>query len=242
MDDAALLEFLIADGPRLVAAARSAGWDAPVPGLDWTVREVVVHTGAVHRWAADLVGRALAANETGGSRAFHPDDALTGEPLADWFADAHHLLVDTLNEAPADLRAWTFGGATPPREFWIRRQAHELAVHRADLELAAGTEPDVDDDFAQDGIAELMGMARGRRFAVAQRATVGLDAADGPSWLITFGGERTTGVPSEDLTGTDVTVRGRSADLYLWLWNRRADVMVDGDEAAAALWTRTVRL
>ena len=71
---------------------------------------------------------------------------------------------------------------------------------------------------------------------------MGLDASDGPSWLITLGGERIESVQSDHLAGTDVTVRGLSSDLYLWLWNRPTDAVPDGDAAVAKLWAGSVRV
>jgi hypothetical protein len=126
--------------------------------------------------------------------------------------------------------------------FWSRRQAHETAIHRVDAEGAAGDEVTLfDTTFAQDGIAEIVrGFAARRSNAV--KATLGLDAADGPSWLITFGGERIEADESEDLVGTDVTIRGVSSDLYRWLWNRPSDAVVDGDAEVAAEWSDTVKV
>src|SRR4051812_11569501 len=48
------------EGVRLAAAAAS-DLDADVPPCpQWTVRDVVVHTGGVHRWAASIVRDQLA--------------------------------------------------------------------------------------------------------------------------------------------------------------------------------------
>lgn len=72
----ALLTQITDDAHLLVAAAERAGWDAPVPGLEWDVRTVVTHTGAVLRWAADIVRRAMATTDVPtGTRA---DAVVTG--------------------------------------------------------------------------------------------------------------------------------------------------------------------
>ena len=55
MDVTDLIDHLAADGTLLATAAEHAGWDAPVPNLDWTVRDLVTHVGGVHRWATDIV-------------------------------------------------------------------------------------------------------------------------------------------------------------------------------------------
>jgi uncharacterized protein (TIGR03083 family) len=242
MDVPSLITQLAADGPLLAAAAQRAGWDAPVPATQWTVRDLVTHTGGVHRWAADVVATCSPTTETAAGDAVGsgpPDDE-----LLDWFRDGHAALVTTLRAAPADLRCATFLPADSALHFWARRQAHETAIHRVDAEGAAGGgASEFPVAFAQDGIAEILnGFARRRSNAVARAATIGLDAADGSSWLITLGGERIESVPSDELPPTDVTVRGGSADLYLWLWNRPSAVAVDGDAEVARLWTNAVRV
>lgn len=240
MDVPALLAQLDAEGPLLASAATRAGWDAAVPACpDWTVRDVVLHTGGVHRWAADIVrtrGRSFdtAAGDAVGSG---PAD---GELLA-WFRAGHAELVETLRSAPDDLDCATFLPADSPRHFWARRQAHETAIHRTDVVAAAGEPVEFPAGFAQDGIAEvLFGFAHRRREPAARRVTLALDASDGPSWLVRAGGGR---VEVEQGTGdADARVAGSSSDLYLWVWNRPSAAVVAGDQAAAKLWADTVQV
>jgi len=153
LDDEPLLAHLV-DEARLIADA-FARCDpaAPVPGLDWDAQTVVMHTGAVHRWAADIVARSLGTNETGGSMAFSP--AVADAPrLAVWLDEGVAILISALRNAPASLTCFTFVPGMAPRTFWIRRQAHETAIHRADVEAAAGGPvTSVDASFAQDGLA-----------------------------------------------------------------------------------------
>jgi uncharacterized protein (TIGR03083 family) len=236
-----LISHLSDQGDRLAAAADRAGWDTPVPATDWTVRELVTHVGGVHRWAADIVDTRSVTADTPAGQAVGsgpPDDE-----LLEWYQNGHAALVQTLRDAGDDLECVTFLPADSPRHFWARRQAHETAIHRADAEAAAGDVTPFDAEFAQDGIAELLlGFARRRSSAVPVTAALGLDAADGPSWIVRLGGERTEAERTEDLVGTDVTVRGLSSDLYLWLWNRPTEAVVDGDDAVAAAWARSVRV
>jgi uncharacterized protein (TIGR03083 family) len=236
----ALIAQLAADGPLLIEAADRAGWDAPVPGTEWSVRDLVKHVGGVHRWAADIVDTASPTSDTAAGRAVGsgPGD----DELVEWFTNGHAALVEALRAAPGDLDCFTFLPADSPRHFWARRQAHETAVHRADAQAAAGVVAPFDAAFAQDGIAELLhGFARRRSHAIPQRGVIGLDAADGPSWRIMLGGERIEAACG-DLGGADVTVRGLSSDLYLWLWNRPCDAVLEGDRQVAALWSGTVRV
>jgi uncharacterized protein (TIGR03083 family) len=238
------LAALRAEGRRLVDVVRTADLDAAVPGLEWDVRTVAVHTGAVHRWAADVVHRRLATNETGGSSAFAPAGLSDGD-LPGWLAEGLEALVSTLEAAPADLGCFTFVPDIDARTFWRRRQAHETAVHRADVQAGAGCEVEpVDAAFAQDGLAEVVGaFAREPGFASTRRGTLLLAADDGPAWRVRFGdGPHRVETGAGLAAGAaDAVVSGTSAALYLWAWNRPAPVEVCGREDVVALW-RLVRV
>jgi uncharacterized protein (TIGR03083 family) len=244
VDVAALLDHLAEDGPLLRAAAERAGLDAPVPGLRWNVRELVTHTGGIHRWAADIVATSGHRYDTDAGRAVGtgPADA----ELLDWFAAGHTALVDTLRAASDDLDCTTFLPAPSPRVFWIRRQAHETAVHRADAEAAAGAVTVFAAGFAQDGIGELLqGFAARRANAIDTPATVALVPSDDSApWRVRLGGERIVAEPvaaaPED---ADLTVTGTASELYLWLWNRPSSAAtVTGDDRLAARWAEAVRV
>ncbi len=139
------IDQLAAEGPRLADAAQRAGLDAAVPGCPgWQVRDLVTHVGGVHRWAASIVGGALAGGDDvmGDRVGAGPADPL----LIGWFRDGHRALVQTLRDAPGDLACFTFLPAPSPLAFWARRQAHETAIHRGDAQAAcraAGSFADV---------------------------------------------------------------------------------------------------
>lgn len=130
------VETLDRDGRLLAAAAGKAGVEAKVatcPG--WQVRDLLRHTGMVHRWATAFVAE--------GHTSYHPDGGLPeldGEELLAWFREGHGRLVDTLSAAPPDVECWSFLPAPSPLAFWARRQAHETTVHRVDAESALGGE------------------------------------------------------------------------------------------------------
>src|SRR3954466_13793687 len=212
MDVVSLIDHLSEHGDRLAAAADRAGWDTPVPGTEWDVRVLVTHMGGVHRWAAYIVDPARPTGDTPAGDAVGsgpPDDE-----LLEWYQNGHAALVQTLRAAPPDLKWVPSLPAASPLPFWAGRRAHETAIPRADAEAAAGDVTPFDAVFAQDGIAEILtGFGRRRSNAPSANGTIGLDAADGASWLIKLGGERIEAAPSEDLLGTDVTVRGLSSDL-----------------------------
>ena len=241
LDDDALLDRLVDESRLLSEAWARCDPAAAVPGLEWDARTVVAHTGAVHRWATDVVARRLAVDELGGSAAFPPSTADAGR-LGAWFDEGAAALVEVLAAAPAGLDCFTLIPGAAPRTFWIRRQAHETAIHRADVQAAAGVPVSpVDAAFAQDGLGEIVGaFATESAFAADRPGRLLLDASDGPGWLIVFGGERNV-VTSDGAATADAVVRATSAELYLWAWNRPAPVALTGDPRIVDLW-RTVRV
>ena len=106
--------------------------------------------------------------------------------MTDWLAllqllhhgDDHRNQVATVlsrhGVEPPDLDCWAFLPAPSPLAFWSRRQAHETAIHRADVESALRVRPVYPKEFAADGIDELLLGA----FAAAA-GSEGADSGDG---------------------------------------------------------------
>jgi uncharacterized protein (TIGR03083 family) len=234
------LEHLASDGTALADAAEVAGWDARVAACDWDVGELVRHVGGIHRWAAEIVRTAAASHDVPAAR--EVGNGPTDDALLAWFSAGHAALLETLRAAPEDLECFTFLPAPSALAFWARRQAHETAIHRADAESATGSITPFASAFAQDGIAEMLhGFAARRSMAVAVAGDLVLRPADGsPAWRVQLGGERIMASPCPDgATGGDepgTAVSGTSSDLYLWLWNRPAEVTIQGDGAVARAW------
>jgi uncharacterized protein (TIGR03083 family) len=247
------------EGELLAAAAERAGMAAVVPSCPgWAVRDLLKHTGYVHRWAAGFVTRALARPEGGASEteilSRGPGDA----GLPGWFREGHAALVRAIETADPDLECWSFLGAPSPLAFWARRQAHETAIHRADAEQAAsragpdaaGCGPPFAPGFAADGVDELiMGfLARNIRRGTwaGLGGTLAIHADDGPAgsagWLVS-GGSGAPGV-SQGAGPADCAVTGPAADLYLLLWNRRPAEMprVTGDPGLLAAFGQALNI
>jgi uncharacterized protein (TIGR03083 family) len=230
------LENLDREGRLLAAAAEGAGTDAKVatcPG--WQVRDLVRHTGMVHRWAAAFVAEEHTS--------YHPDGGLPdldGHELLAWFREGHRRLVDTLAGASPDVRCWSFLPAPSPLAFWARRQAHETTVHRVDAESALGGEPTaVATDFAVDGIEELLRgfHARSRsRVRTQEPRVLRVRATDAEAvWTVRLSAQPP--VSGRDEQGdADCELAGPAARIYLALWNRTPFPGVTGDASLAALW------
>lgn len=243
METSRFVEILDAEGQLLAAAAERAGTDAKVPTCPgWQVRDLVLHMGTVHRWAASHVAeRHMSPQHFGGL----PE--LDGSALLTWFREGHRALVDTLASAPPDVECWSFLPAPSPLAFWARRQAHETAVHRVDAESALGTAPTpLAPDFATDGIDELLLGFHARAKSQVRtdeprvlrvRATDRDDAV----WTVRLSSEppaaeRATDSAAQEAQDADCEVTGPAATLYLALWNRQPFPGVSGDQALATLW------
>jgi uncharacterized protein (TIGR03083 family) len=246
-----IVELRIA-GNQLAEAAEVAGLHRLVPTCPlWTVRDLVRHTGSVHRWATTIVREA----RTTPLELTLLDDVPDVE-LIDWFRAGHADLVDALTTAPADLEAWTFLGAPSPSplHFWARRQAHETIIHRVDAEFAAQSVDHreitkVDKFVASDGVEELlMGFVTGRAPKLRNPEEpwiihVHVQGAPG-DWLIHLGDHE----PWIESCGGDIsshTMIGAWAwDMYGVLWNRLPweDAIVTGEESFTDLWRDGVKI
>ncbi|MFE9096865.1 maleylpyruvate isomerase family mycothiol-dependent enzyme [Streptomyces sp. NPDC007264] len=237
METAELIEALEREGRLLATAAEEAGTDATVPTCpEWQVRDLLRHTGMVHRWAAAFVSERHTS--------YHPDGGLPDLDDADlvpWFREGHRHLVDTLSGAEPDVRCWHFLPAPSPLAFWARRQAHETAVHRIDAESARGGTPTgVAPAFAADGIDELLHGFHARsksRVRSEQPRVLRVRATDtdGAVWTVRLSAEPPV-TEAGDTADADCEVTGPVAQLYLSLWNRMPFPHVAGDTSVTDLW------
>ncbi len=215
-DVAALTRCLGGDLARPVAAC---------PG--WDVLALARHLAGVHRWATAAVTEA-----TPGRPPAEPEPA-PGTSVADWFVDGAARLQQVLAETDPDAPCWGMG--PPPRTaaFWLRRQAHETAVHRWDAQDAQGGAGGLDPVLAADGVDEVATIFLPRQVRLGRReplpAPVRLVCSDAATSVVLGEGPPVA------------TVTGRAADLLLVCWGRRdagallaaGALTVTGDSAAA---------
>ena len=138
------LAALRREGELLAVAAERAGMGAAVPSCPgWAVRDLLRHTGYVHRWATGFVAGGLGRPSGGASEAEILGQGPGDAELPGWFRESHAALARALSEAPPDLDCWAFLAAPSPLAFWARRPAPETAIHRVDAEQAAAAgQPD----------------------------------------------------------------------------------------------------
>jgi hypothetical protein len=136
--------------------------------------------------------------------------------------------------------------------FWYRRSAQELTVHRWDFENAVGNPSSIDPALAMDGIDELLfvfGPATGHpQFKGASERFAGngeafrLEPTDFPD-AVTFIAHADR-FEVDDSALPDVTARGTASDLLLFLWGRvpPTGLEVSGDASLLDRWQERVKI
>ncbi|WP_153502876.1 maleylpyruvate isomerase family mycothiol-dependent enzyme [Cumulibacter manganitolerans] len=217
---------------RLTECARRVGPDADVPSCPgWRVGDLLAHLGGVHSWTRGIIA---------GNGPRTPRDEPSGE-LTQWYADQAGALVEALRAADPAAPSWSFGSDRSVG-FWIRRQPHEVEMHRVDVELAGGNAVAYDVELAADGVSEVLDVMVPRRHAdqpAAVGAPIRLVAADTGDWWLLLPSERTGVVDYRHGTGGSapqeaaVTATASASDLVTGLWRRTPSDrwQIDGDRA-----------
>jgi uncharacterized protein (TIGR03083 family) len=212
------LRSLRDDGAALATAA-GRGLDPPVPACEgWTVADLVLHTGMVHRHKLEIVRGRLAQPPDP-----WPPPAPPRAELLGWYRQGLEELATVLEATDPETRVWTFHRPDQSVAFWRRRMAHETAVHRVDAESAHGQPAPVPAPLAVDGIDEVLDV-----FLVpfSEREAVGgggetlhLHATDAEGeWRLRL---LPAGVEVGQGHGqSDATAAGTASDLLLFLWGR----------------------
>ncbi len=241
---ATYLGALEMEGTRMATAAETGGLTTPIPTCPgWTMWDLIRHTGAVHRWATDIV-----ATPRTDEWWVDLDDGPwpADSALIDWFRRGVAGLLEALRAAPSDLECWTFLAAPTPLLMWARRQAHETAIHRLDAETPTGAVSDFDPAFAADGVDELLSChlpRRSPRTPSGQPVIIQVHATgQGGDWFVEAGAGPISTARHGDRA--DCRVEGEAAALYPYLWNRRdtAEVAIGGDAAVMDWWRENVRV
>ena len=211
---------------------RAIDLDTEVPSCpDWTVRDLVVHTGIVHRQKAETV-------RGGWVDGSPPRPDPPGSDLSSWFDAGVLELLDVLSTADLSRPSWTWCNHDHTAKWWARRMAHETTIHAADAVLASGDRPRLDQTLAADGVDEILieMMTDGPPWGTVDPAdrVVAIDIGEEGSagrWVLrtaVFSGTSpTSGTTYEgldtfviDSSTPDATVAGDASTIDLWLWGR----------------------
>ena len=240
MDDEAALDVLRAEAAALAAAA-AEGLDRTVGTYPtWTVADLVVHTGRIHRWVAGIVRDRVTV------RPPQPEivDRLR-DPIA-WFRAGAVEVADTLAATAPDTPVWTFVG-DPTVAFWRRRMALETTIHRWDAQDATGAPGPIMEDVAAAGVTEALEVyvepsLRGAHVG-GSGEVVGLQVPRTElRWVVQLRPDAVAIV--NDGRRADVTVDAPARRLWLFLMSRAGrDVLsVDGSADAVERLERALAL
>lgn len=238
--DAAVMMSILAESPV----------DIEVPSCPgWSLQDLVVHTGIVHRHKTEVL--------RGDWRTESPPQPSGpgGQDLLEWFALGVEDMVAVMGSVDLSEPTWTWCPHDHTRAWWVRRMAHETAIHAADALLAAGETPTLGPALAIDGVDEILDemMVGGPSWGtiVPKPGVVALTAGS-RTWTLGRAGfsgtSPNTGTTYDDLPtlvwsdqAPDTRVVANPSKLDLWLWGRaRLDpVDIVGDPELAA-YVRTV--
>ena len=236
-----------ADAARVAVAASVAPPVPTCPG--WTMTDLVLHLGVVHRMLAPVIaerrtqppqpgdqsGLGLQAEQQGWLPPGRPPaDSPVPGGLIDWFSAGAEALEARFRAASPDESAWSWS-ADHTVGFWQQMQAIEAAVHRWDAERALGAARPLAADLAADAIGQTFERMLPMRRAVTH-APPGTGErylfrrTDGPGeWALCFDGAAAR--IAEQAQSPDVELAGTASDLALFLWHRgdtgRLDVRGD---------------
>jgi uncharacterized protein (TIGR03083 family) len=247
MDLNGYLAVLATEATTLAAAAEEAGLAADVPTCPgWSVADLVLHLGEVHRWAtASVASKVTKLRDV-------PADFLGAVPEAAdtirWFRDGATKLCDTLATADPsiDYAVFLSDPMTPHLLFWARRQTMETSMHRVDAESAAGRCTGFAPDVAVDGIDEFLTgfLPRSRTTLTAdvpRTLQIAPDYSD-RRWTVAIGPELP--VTTRQGSDADCTITGSASDIYLALWNRASldALCISGDRSTIDLLRDNVQI
>jgi uncharacterized protein (TIGR03083 family) len=230
----------VADESARLLATDAAVLGHPIPHIEgWTVGDVIGHTGWVARYATLLQS---ASPEDPPSRAAIPNPPAGSDVLA-WASEAVAGLTEALEHSDPDTIRPSFAGPVPAY-WWVRRMAHELSMHRWDIDSATGTAQPIDAEISVDGIDEIFEVfvpARMRfETLAASGETVHLHSTDegkgAGEWTATLMADKIEWDHSH--SKSDVAVRGTASDLLLMMWSRipATRLEVFGDASLIDRW------
>lgn len=231
MDDDAALDVLRAASDALARCAAQDP-DRSVPTYpNWSVADLVIHTGRIHRWVTAIV-----VNQAT-QRIPQPEFERLPADVIGWFRDGAAAVAAALAATSASTIVWTFAGDGTV-SFWRRRMALETTVHRWDTQRAFGVADPIADDVAAAGVTEALEIYLEPRLRGAQvggdgEVVVLRAVGDTRAWAVRLHSDAIEVVSADH--PAEVRIEGTSADLWLFLMGRirRDGLRVHGPEAAA---------
>lgn len=215
----------------------------------WAMRDLVAHLGRVHHRTIDLVAQSLTDR-------FPEPVSAPEEDLVPWAAATAKRMVATLRTADPASPLYSWHEPDQTAGFWIRRMAHETAIHRLDAEIAINGVVPLGSAFASDCVSEVLGVmltgipSWGNWMPIDKVVYLACTDVE-KSWMVELGvfegtsprsGKHYEELPAmefvTDVVDPDVAIAGSAHALASWIWGRGslADLTVDGDLTVAMLF------
>jgi len=232
MNKETYLQHIDTDGRALIEAVMAAPEAAVAACPAWTNRDLAKHLGNVYSFA---IAQLRADDPTTRAQAENKPAPDTGD-IAPWFQERHQAVLATLRSTELTKPVWTFG-SDKTAAFFVRRMAHETAVHRWDAQQAAGTLTPIDPELAADGIDEALEVFMlHRRANEPPESSLHIHRTDGEGeWMLVAKDGKLT-ITHEHAKG-DAAARGAAQDILLYLWGRgRSGLECYGDDALIDAW------
>jgi uncharacterized protein (TIGR03083 family) len=202
---------LISSEGRVIVAQGRRGPDRPVPQYpDWTLTDLVVHTGSIHA-RTTLVCATFPAE-----RISAPPMPEGADPF-DWYEESLEAMIRALGAVDASAPVWGFVPDCTVA-FWVDRMVIETGVHRNDADAAFGDDGPLPEQVAVTGLDEFVSMWLPRLGDIPRLRLIASDLDR--SWV--FG----SGEPVGSVTGS-------VSDLYLRLMSRPSAVELPESWAVA---------
>ena len=230
------LDAIRQESERFYAAADAADPSRPVSSCpDWTIQDLVWHLGEVHWfWGTDVETRATDPATLEAAKPPRPNEY---QELIEFGRAQADRLVRVLEATADDVPVWTWAlnEADHTVGFIRRHQVQEAAVHRWDIQAAAGAaEPDpIDPEAAADSLDEVLAITLPWcvRADKPIPGSVHIHCTDAEGeWLVHPDGR----VERGHLKG-DAALRGTASDLLLTIFKRvpveRVEVVGDAEMA-----------
>ncbi|BCL14198.1 maleylpyruvate isomerase N-terminal domain-containing protein [Micromonospora sagamiensis] len=216
------------EGPAFAAAVAEAPPETPVlsrPG--WTVADLALDLAGVYRFAQERIA-AGHAGAPAAPRPERPEVPAGATPVQVW-QESYDRLLALFDGLDPEVPAWNWAPQPKRAGFWLRRTAHDTAVHRWDAQLAIAAGEPIEAKLAADGVSEVLDtfLPAGRRPVPGQwRGVVQLVASDaGQEWFLRLRGEGVALLDTGTILDHDdhharVHAVGTASDLLLALWGR----------------------
>jgi len=200
---------------RVLALQPADALSRTVPACaGWTLEQLFGHLGSIERWAADVVRSGKYVEEA----------APPATGAAAWFLEGAAPFLEVMTALDPGAECWNFG--PPPRTagFWLRRQAHEHAIHLVDACQACGLEtPDFGTEFMLDGVDEVLTMFTPRQMRLERMpqpaGAVAFHVPGSGTWKVGTG-------------QAAASVTAPVSAMYLGLWGRsklEESAVIEGD-------------